>query len=469
MEGSYFLHVIWAITNWCSNQFQNSRIIQWFLQKDQQKNAVKNSIFFIIFWGLRRLCSRIFYALHLNKLFVNSIFKMSFLWCSFAALLAPILPTMLVLAFVLAGFASLFLAFLYEKKRKMNYFQINRFIYYYAFIYLFATLTSMTRQASFLGGILTVCFILFSIVLSNAIETKKQFNVLLFFFICVGVLVAFYGFYQFMFPHKFSGVWHDVNMFDDIQFRVYSTLENPNVLGEYFLLVLPFTAAFCINSKSWFNRIFFAGCAGIMLLCLVLTYSRGCYIGIMAAIAVFLVLWDRRFIFLGIIGLLMLPFVLPETIINRFLSIGNMADSSTSYRVYIWLGTIAMLKDYWFCGIGPGAAAFNQVYPLYAYNSISAPHSHNLFLQIMCDTGIVGLVVFLILMIQYYRMTCGALSRETKKENKLLLIASISAVTGFMVQSMSDYTFYNYRVMLLFWVCIGFGMILTKMSRLKEE
>lgn len=153
-----------------------------------------------------------------------------------------------------------------------------------------------------------------------------------------------------------------------------------------------------------------------MLLCLVLTYSRGCYIGIMAAIAVFLVLWDRRFIFLGIIGLLMLPFVLPETIINRFLSIGNMADSSTSYRVYIWLGTIAMLKDYWFCGIGPGAAAFNQVYPLYAYNSISVPHSHNLFLQIMCDTGIVGLVVFLILMIQYYRMTCGALSRETKKK-----------------------------------------------------
>ena len=37
---------------------------------------------------------------------------------------------------------------------------------------------------------------------------------------------------------------------------------------------------------------------------------------------------SRRFIFLGIIGLLMLPFVLPETIINRFLSIGNMAAIS---------------------------------------------------------------------------------------------------------------------------------------------
>ena len=58
---------------------------------------------------------------------------------------------------------------------------------------------------------------------------------------------------------------------------------------------------------------------------------------------------------------------------------------------------------------------------------------------------------------------------KTKKENKMLLIAAISAVTGFLVQSMSDYTFYNYRVMLLFWVCIAFGMILTKMTRLKED
>ena len=82
---------------------------------------------------------------------------------------------------------------------------------------------------------------------------------------------------------------------------------------------------------------------------------------------------------------------------------------------------------------------------------------------------VVGLIVFVLLIFQYYRMTCGALSRENKKENKVLLIAAISSVTGFMVQSMSDYTFYNYRVMLLFWVCIGFGMVLTKLYRLKEE
>ena len=88
LEGSYFFHALWLIASWCSKQFQNSCIIQWFLKKDEQKIVVRNSIFFRIFWGLRRALSKIFYRLGLKKLFTNSIFKMSFLWCGFAVLLA---------------------------------------------------------------------------------------------------------------------------------------------------------------------------------------------------------------------------------------------------------------------------------------------------------------------------------------------------------------------------------------------
>ena len=130
LEGSYFFHALWLIASWCSKQFQNSCIIQWFLKKDEQKIVVRNSIFFRIFWGLRRALSKIFYRLGLKKLFTNSIFKMSFLWCGFAVLLAPILPTMLVLAFVLAGFGSLILSFLYDRKRKLHYFSVSRYIYF---------------------------------------------------------------------------------------------------------------------------------------------------------------------------------------------------------------------------------------------------------------------------------------------------------------------------------------------------
>lgn len=142
-----------------------------------------------------------------------------------------------------------------------------------------------------------------------------------------------------------------------------------------------------------------------------------------------------------------------------------MGDTSTSYRVYIWMGTLAMLKDYWFCGVGPGMDAYNMVYPEYAYNAITAPHSHNLYLQIMCDTGVCGIVVFLILMVAFYRMMFTAIRHETDRKAQIYQIAGTAAITGFLVQSMTDYTFYNYRVMLLFWVVLGLCVVFTRMGR----
>ena len=469
LEGSIVYQFFTGIFQWFSEQFRQSRMINWFLQPNEDENASKNSIFYKLFLWKRKMGSSIFYGLHLDKVFAGSIFQMAFLWCILTAVIAPIMPTMVVFAGVLAGFGSLLLAFLYDKKRVLQHTSTNKYIYFYAVAYLFATFTSVTPRGSLLGGLLTVSFLLFSIVLLNAIENKTQLDVMMILLVCVGILVAFYGFYQFMYPDRFSGVWHDKEMFEDIRFRVYSTLGNPNVLGEYFLLIIPIAFAYFLNTKHWFFKLFFLGSCGVMMLCLILTYSRGCYVGILVAMGLFLVMLDRRFILLAVLGLFMLPFVLPETIINRFLSIGNMADSSTSYRVYIWLGTIAMLKDYWMCGIGPGTEAFNQVYPAYAFNSISAPHSHNLYLQIICDAGVVGILLFAGVIFHFYKGAFGAMHRETKKENKVLLAASISAVSGFLVQSLFDYTFYNYRVMLLFWIVLAFGMICTKFSDVERR
>ena len=71
-----------------------------------------------------------------------------------------------------------------------------------------------------------------------------------------------------------------------------------------------------------------------------------------------------------------------------------------------------MLKDYWLCGIGPGDAAFNLVYPKYSYSGIVAPHAHNLYLQIVCDAGIAALVIFVLLLYRFARDMCAAFCRE---------------------------------------------------------
>ena len=167
--------------------------------------------------------------------------------------------------------------------------------------------------------------------------------------------------------------------------------------------------------------------------------------------------------------LVALYFILPDAVINRFASIGNLGDSSTSYRVYIWMGTLAMLKDYWMCGIGPGDAAFNLVYPKYSYSGIVAPHAHNLFLQIVCDAGVVALVVFVLLLFHYFRDLCAAFCREKDPFSRLYQTAAVSGIAGFLVQAMTDYSFYNYRVLFLFWAWLALGSLLARRGQLPER
>ena len=173
------------------------------------------------------------------------------------------------------------------------------------------------------------------------------------------------GIYQYVNGDVYSKAWLDGEMFEEIKMRVYSTLENPNVYGEYLLFIIPIIAALLWTEKGWKKKLFYLVCLGITGIALILTFSRGCYLGIIFTIFILSIIIDKRFIFLGIALLLLSPFILPDAIINRFMSIGNMADSSTSYRVYIWMGTLAMLKDFWLSGVGMGITSFNTIYPIF--------------------------------------------------------------------------------------------------------
>ena len=77
-------------------------------------------------------------------------------------------------------------------------------------------------------------------------------------------------------------------------------------------------------------------------------------------------------------------------------------------------------------------------------------------------------MVFLILLFVYFRMMCVALSREKDRDSRLLQIALTAGVFGFLVQAMTDYSFYNYRVMYIFWACLALGGLAARRTELPE-
>ena len=467
LRKSYIYALYCAIIAWCSRQFRNSLAVKWFTGQPVGQNT--SAITAPVFDTLRTIYASVFEKLKLGRLLRGSIFLHPLLFAAAAMILAPLVPTMVVLALVGGCFFSLLLKMGVDRDTRLTPSPLNGYIVLYALIYFYSTLTSTSFAGSLFPGLLTIAFVLFFFCVTSSELDNRRLEQLMWVLMAVGAVISLYGFYQFLFPERFVNVWTDTDMFSTIAFRVYSTLENPNVLGEYFLLVIPLGCAMVLTADSRSKLLLSLMGVGLMGICLILTYSRGCYLGLLFAAAVFLVLLDARFIFLGVIAVALCPLYLPESVLTRFTSIGDMSDSSTSYRVYIWMGTLAMLKNYWFCGLGPGTEAYNIVYPEYAYNAITAPHSHNLFLQITCDTGICGIAVFIILIVAFYRMMFTAIAKETDQSARIFQIAGTSAITGFLVQSMTDYTFYNYRVMLLFFCMLGLCVVFSRMGTPKKE
>lgn len=420
---------------------------------------------------LRRALCRLYAALRLNRLLEGSIFLRSFVWCAAGVAIAPFAPTMAVLALSAVGTGSLVLSLLHERERRLTAAPLALPAAAYAALYFVGMLTSVDRRGSLLVTVVTVTFVLFCVTLYHTVNTKKQLDFLVCAMVTAGAGVSVYGILQYCFGFGYqSAAWVDANMFTDISFRVGATMGNPNMLGQYLTLMIPLGGAKLLSDKGGWRRLYWFCCCAAMCLCMILTFSRGAWLGLLFAGALFFTALEPRLLFLAPFGLAALYVVLPDAVVSRFTSIGNMADRSTSYRVSIWRGTVAMLRDgYWLTGVGPGESAFNMVYPFYSYHEVVAPHSHNLFLQMVVDAGILEVLVFLWLLLRYFRVLARALREETDKTSRLLQIAFASGTLGFLVQAMTDYSFYNYRVMFLFWAYLALGMAAARRNRLSTE
>lgn len=375
----------------------------------------------------------------------------------FAALISmPFAPTMGVVAMVLVSFASFVIKVLKDNNFKFRFTPLDTPIAIFTLIMFISSVTSFAPISSIKVFLVYFAFVLGFYLTVNAVNSKKQLYSLITIMLFAGAVVAIYGIYQHIFGFAEGTTWTDTEMFEDIETRVISTFGNPNVLGEYLLLLIPVSAGFVLSKPNKFNKFISVVILALLSLCMVYTYSRGNWIGLIVAIILFFMFYDGRIVWLGVLFAFFIPMLLPQNVINRFLSVGDTGDTSTSYRVYIWMGTIAMLKDYWISGIGLGSDAFNMIYPFYSYSGIVAPHSHNLYLHIIVENGIMGIISFLVIVITYYRMVISTIAGDKKDKLLKAVITGLSAgMFGYLLQGMFDNVWYNYRIVFMFYIILA--------------
>jgi O-antigen ligase len=213
-------------------------------------------------------------------------------------------------------------------------------------------------------------------------------------------------------------------------YRAYGTFEQPNPFGGFInltaLLALGVAAwpvgrgAWRVVRRNWSARQWllwgFVGfCLVMTTAALVMSWSRGAWLGFAGGTAVFVVFWPRRR-WQGI-GLLILLFLLlwggltfnllPTAVAQRItnfredVAFGDARGvdiNDTNYavleRLAHWQAALDMARDHLWWGVGFGN--YEPAYSDYALINWPYPlgHAHNYYLNLLAETGVVGLLAY---------------------------------------------------------------------------
>ncbi|MBR2519101.1 MAG: O-antigen ligase family protein [Selenomonadaceae bacterium] len=233
-------------------------------------------------------------------------------------------------------------------------------------------------------------------VVGQTVRTPEQVKQMAQALAAGAVLVVLYGLFQILFGVDAADVkWTDPEAFPQLKKRIFSTLENPNVLAGYLDVMICLALGVLAKVERNSQKIILLGAIILMACCLTMTYSRGAFLTMAVVFAVYAFLQDWRMLILFAVVTGIIAYT-NATFLERIFSAFNMGDSSEGVRLGIWVSTTAMISDHPFAGIGWGA--YQYVYPQYNYyiadENVTIYHAHNIYLNFAAEVGIVGALAF---------------------------------------------------------------------------
>jgi len=278
-----------------------------------------------------------------------------------------------------------------------------------------------------------------------------------------------------------------------------STLGNVNFVAQFYMAALPVVAIAVFVSRGSFEKGYRSFVLTLALIHLLLTHSRGGYVAGVTGGAVFLILLRhlhkrtgknvaKMFSKLGtrhqryviIVGLIILigTFIFLDRgeVIRESVSIFSPTHESNRYRVQTWKSTLEMVKTSPFLGVGIGN--FRFTFPKYKsselweiqdpWGKILQIRTHNDYLNILAEIGIIGFGIFLFLVGFVLVSSIKTFMHHDSHVRALCHVGSITALVATLIHSLFDFNLYSPSSALYFWVAVGLaaGLALEHLPRI---
>lgn len=332
--------------------------------------------------------------------------------------------------------------------------------------YLMASIKGLSKVIIYIGS-----YFLFTAVLQASLKRRLA---ILFTLLLNGLLLAFYGFYQYKIGVAPLATWEDPSVEGGGGTRIFATMGNPNLLAGFFIPLVPISLGLTLyfaELKKYFAAIALLIVSGALVLAIVFTGCRGAYIALGACFAMLglsVSVWAWKYLpqvrkFLPVIGALIIVALalvvwkVPQ-VQERIGSMFSGRDhSSNSYRMNVWIASLHMFAQNWWLGIGVGNEAFRLAYGLYMVSGFDALGTYCVPLEIAVENGIVGVFIFALLvgltMFKAHKLFWD-------KENDLkawrwVILGLSAALFALMIHGMVDTVFYRPQVHFIFWLCVS--------------
>ena len=363
----------------------------------------------------------------------------------------------------------------------------------YAAAYALATVTSINPQLSLWGsrdnpqGTITVLsVVVFFLLIANALWTREQLDRMITAILLGSIPVAVYGLSQYLGLDPLDWITDSVS-------PVLSTMGRSNFLGSYLAMVTPFTLARIVIRRGGGAALRYTLILVLQVTCLLLTLARGAWLSFLGGSLVFLWLLARRWhswalLAISIMALLIGVWLfvsmnnigLPQWAMHKTAnmpqgsepSFAELRMASVEARITIWKSTLSLIPARWLLGYGPEtfATVFSSRYPpelaRFEGPDVMVDDPHNLILDQLSATGIVGLLAFLCVIVGFYRVLLGTFSRGIDRPTEATLAAIMGSATAFLIQAQ-----FNPDVIVLvalFWLVLGLGMVVHRWGRLAQ-
>jgi len=298
----------------------------------------------------------------------------------------------------------------------------------------------------------------------NLVKTRKKLLIMIWGLVILGTIACFIGLFQ----HA-----HGIGInYGEGFIRIRGTALDPNDYAMHLVILIPFVVGLICTSRNYIIKLGLVGALGIFVLNIIYTYSRGGFVSLAFVVGASVLWFGFKFkkqllaiISLGVVFLIMLPFV-PEKYIERSKTVFDLSDPAIIARLDTWKIGLEMMREEPLRGIGLGVFKYEYIERAFTSGAVetkAALFAHNAYIQIGAETGMIGLLLFILILFFSWIDLKDAEKNFQDKGDSVLSCLSLSirmGLLGYMVSAI----FLTQAFLTMLWIILPMAVVMRTLS-----